>query len=139
MVKLNCKICNRVIYRWPYKVRDSGNFCSVSCVRKYYGNNQYKHGLAGTRFQKIYSRMHVRCYRKSWHAYERYGGRGITVCNRWHKFENFIEDMKKSYDAHVNKFGETETTLDRVDINKGYNKTNCRWATWKEQFANRRY
>jgi hypothetical protein len=58
-----------------------------------------------------------------------HGGRGITCDQRWSKFENFLADMGERPPG---------TTLDREDNNKGYCKSNCRWATAVQQRANRR-
>ncbi len=74
--------------------------------------------------------MLSRCNDPNATGYDNYGGRGIKVCRRWHKFENFLEDM-----------GERPAgmTLDRYPDNDGnYKKSNCRWATAKEQVNNRR-
>jgi hypothetical protein len=53
--------------------------------------------------------------------FHHYGGRGITVCDEWYDLENFIKDMDDTYIDGL--------TLDRENVNLGYNKCNCRWAT----------
>jgi hypothetical protein len=73
--------------------------------------------------------MRHRCMREKHPQYKAYGGRGITVCKRWMKFENFFEDMGNA---------PTGLSLDRIDNNSGYSKDNCRWATKIEQNNNTR-
>lgn len=82
--------------------------------------------------------MKGRCNDTKHQKYIDYGSRGIKICKRWNKFEQFRDDMYESYLEHVKQFGEKETTIDRENNNKGYNKLNCRWATIKEQMNNRR-
>jgi hypothetical protein len=74
--------------------------------------------------------MKLRCYNKNREDYKHYGGRGIEVCERWRSsFVAFLEDMGPRPPG---------MTLDRIDVNKGYCKDNCRWATKAEQERNKR-
>ena len=91
------------------------------------GNSQ-----ASPTYRSWMSMMH-RCYRPTTHGYERYGGRGITVCDRWQGdggFERFLADMGTRPSP--------DHSLDRIDTNGNYEPSNCRWATRTEQSRNKR-
>lgn len=92
--------------------------------------------MTGTRFYNIWGLMIKRCNNPKVLNYNIYGGRGIKVCNSWLKFENFWNDMFESYSKHCEKFGEKQTSIDRIKNNLGYLNKNCRWATRKEQQRN---
>lgn len=74
--------------------------------------------------------MMARCYKKHRHNYQHYGGRGIRVCRRWHKYENFLKDMGAR--------PSTKHSIERIDNSKSYRMDNCKWATQAEQSRNRR-
>jgi hypothetical protein len=95
------------------------------------------HGLSNSRFYRRWSGMKTRCLNANEKCYKHYGGKGITICERWKSFKGFKEDMFDSYSEHVKEFGTKETTLDRIDSNKGYSKDNCRWASVSIQANNK--
>jgi hypothetical protein len=96
----------------------------------------YRHGFFGTRFYSIYYSMKARCSANSISNCKYYSDKGIKLL--WNSFDEFREDMYKSYTSHVEKFGEKNTTLDRINSHKHYCKENCRWATYQEQAKEKR-
>jgi hypothetical protein len=77
----------------------------------------------------VWMSMKARCGNPKASSYKRYGARGIAVCERWMKFENFIQDMGP---RPTNKH-----SLDRIDTDKGYEPGNCRWADQMQQAQTR--
>lgn len=102
-------------------------------------NTTHGHTIKGvsTRFYYIWRSMKKRIFCQKDISFLKYGGRGIRICKRWLKFENFRDDMYESYLAHVKEFGEKQTTIDRINNNGNYKLSNCKWATYKEQCRNR--
>jgi hypothetical protein len=128
----------------------SGKTKSCGCIRQantttFNQRTKRTHGFVASgdklhiKFYKVWASMLDRCYNPNHPAYKDYGGRGITVCERWHKFENFRDDMWEVYLEHIRIHGLRNTTFDRFPSVMGnYEPSNCRWATWAEQQGNRR-
>ncbi len=87
------------------------------------------HGMTNTRAYRIWCGMIARCRNKNVSAYNLYGGRGISVCDRWNDFSSFIDDMGEPPQG---------ASLDRIDVNGDYHPENCRWADHATQNRNRR-
>lgn len=90
------------------------------------------HGMTRTRIYAIFCGMKSRCRNKNNHAYPRYGGRGITVCDEW------LNDPQSFIDwALANGYSE-KLSIDRINNDKGYSPENCKWSTNVEQSRNRK-
>lgn len=93
-------------------------------------NGNYKHGLSKSPSFAVWAGMRKRCLNPNDQAYKNYGGRGIKICVRWSKFENFLKDMGPRPSSKY--------SLERVNNNKGYTPSNCIWATSLDQLRNTR-
>lgn len=104
-----------------------------SCGCLHDEGNNIKHGhTKGGKLSKIYmtwARMIQRCTNPNNEYYNNYGGRGIIVCKRWFKFPNFLKDMREPPTKNH--------SIDRINNNKNYYKSNCRWATPRQQARNK--
>jgi hypothetical protein len=113
---------------------ESGATKSCGCLfietTRRMGLSNITHGMKNTPEFAAWVNMRGRCNNPQHRAYESYGGRGITVCKRWARFENFTADMGlRPTPRH---------SLDRIDNDKGYAPSNCRWAMPKVQHYNKR-
>lgn len=90
---------------------------------------QKKHGMCNSKEYRCWRSLKNRCLNPKNAQYKDYGGRGITICERWLDFINFFADMGKS---------PNKSEIDRIDNNSGYFKENCRWTTKKKNASNRR-
>jgi hypothetical protein len=103
----------------------TGKTKSCGCLRRTHGNSTHP-----TPEYAAWREMRDRCKRETHHAFDKYGGRGITVCDRWETFQAFLQDMgPRPSNTH---------SLDRIDVNGNYEPSNCRWATDEEQRNNKR-
>lgn len=132
--------CGKTVHNIAY-VLQIGRVVSCGCLRNEKSGKRYTtHGMyksdvpnASVLHRRTYGSWHtmlVRCYDSNCVRWMDYGGRGITVCERWrNSFKAFLQDMGTRPE---------DKTLDRINVNGNYEPSNCRWATQHEQLLNRR-
>jgi len=134
---MHCDCGNDVILRYSrllYGQRSCG--CLRKEIAQEWAASHTKHGKSKTKIYRKYRSILNRCYNQNSHHYDRYGGRGITVCEEWRN--SFDAFYKWAYDnGYDEKKNGSNWSIDRIDNGKGYSPNNCRFTTAKEQMRNR--
>lgn len=115
--------CGRSVLALGYQLRN-GSQKSCGCLRK---TNARTHGLSETVEYTSWRAMNERCSNPNNSHYSKYGGRGVTVCERWRSFENFLTDMGLRPLNH---------SLERKENDRNYEPSNCVWASPEQQSRN---
>jgi len=129
----NCRCSCGVTRRVSGKSLRFGKSKSCGCFKREVLSNSPNattHGLSRHPLFKIWSGMRQRCLDKMARSYANYGGRGISIDDRWLKFQNFYDDMIKTWN--------TGLTLERIDNDGNYTSSNCCWIPRSSQAGNRR-
>lgn len=124
---LVCSHCGKAVWRRSWFVKNGlARFCSQEC---HYKSRSAKQRPSLTPEYRTWVQMNRRCTDPNDDSFQHYGSRGIVVCERWKaSFENFLADMGKR---------PLGMSIDRIDNDKNYEPSNCRWATAQQQAQNR--
>lgn len=118
--------CGSVFDALQKSFTSGGKMASCGCARY---ENYKSHGMSESKEYRAWVNMKTRCYDSRIPNYDRWGGRGIKVCDRWvNSFEAFYSDIGPAPDGN--------SSVDRIDNNGDYEPGNCRWATQQEQMRN---
>lgn len=122
--------CGNEFEARPYKI-ETGHTNSCGCYGKEQTSKARKtHGMSTINEYKIWKGIKYRCYSETCPGYKYYGGRGITMCDRWkNSFEAFYADMGPRPKG---------LSIDRTNNDGDYEPSNCTWATRSQQVRNRR-
>jgi len=123
-----CSKCDGETVYSSGTIRNTKRATALEC--QHCGHRKQTHGYTGTAIHNVWRNMLGRCTNQSHPQWLDYGGRGIAVCDRWMTFLNFLEDMGIApFDG---------ASIDRVNNDEGYSKSNCKWSTSLEQIHNQR-
>lgn len=135
----------RAEWRWLCKC-ECGNLTIVPSYRLRHGGvtscgcHQYDRDFCSKkaknypRLYRIYRGMKTRCTNPKYQYWDRYGGRGISICDEWQNFDNFCDWALSSGYEESKRY--PALSIDRIDVDKGYSPDNCRWATATQQANN---
>jgi len=129
-VLIECVKCKT---RKKKRINDAKRLKTNLCLKCYNFMNKPEKSFQYIKIQNCYFDMIRRCYKNSYSRYKDYGGRGIKVCDEWLNNKKAFNDWAVKNKGHIK-----ETSLDRIDNNKGYSPDNCRFTTREIQQRNTR-